>query len=64
MKLEIFQTLAFVKKVLTLFFERSEPSERAAAASEVREAILPETTKKNLAPVPNFGEGGGQPKAG
>ena len=32
--------------------------------SEVREAILPETTKKNLAPVPNFGEGGGQPKAG
>ena len=41
------------------FFERSEPS-----ASEVREAILPETTKKNLPPVPNFGEGGGQPKAG
>ena len=38
--------------------------ERPPAASEVREAILPETTKKILTYVQDFGEGGRRPKAG
>ena len=37
---------------------------RLQAASEVREAILPETTKKILTYVQDFGEGGRRPKAG